>query len=108
LSHTVPVFSPLCTVGLNDDLTHDRAALRDRLFTYPLKFLFSFATNPTAGVIRADQLTLLYAIYALGYAAVFTIFLLLHLHALRKRESFNTLAFDEGRRRKRHPAFAGR
>ncbi len=56
-------------------------------FTFPLKFLFSLATHKRVGedVIRNDQIAQMYVLYAVGYAAVFLIFLLLHAHALRKR-----------------------
>jgi uncharacterized membrane protein len=54
-------------------------------FTYPLKFLFAFAAGGASSTIRGDQITALYGIYGLGYASVFLIFALLHVHALRKR-----------------------
>jgi hypothetical protein len=53
-------------------------------FTYPLKFLFGLAVGVNGGghVIRGDQIATMYAVYGIGYAAIFVIFFL--LHALRR------------------------
>jgi hypothetical protein len=83
-------------------------------FVYPLKFLFTWLINAFTGgntsvhlpnglieeVIRPEQTGLLMLIYGLGYVAVFGIFVLMHLHAYRRRrelelspvETFDTQA----------------
>jgi uncharacterized membrane protein len=68
-------------------------------YTYPLKFLFTGLFNQVIGNseihesggkavtwIQADQAPMLMAIYGLGYAAVFFIFVLLYRNALRLRD----------------------
>jgi uncharacterized membrane protein len=68
-------------------------------YTYPLKFVFSGLFNELTGHtqihdasgkalqwIQPEQAPRLMAIYGIGYAAVFLIFVLLYLHALRLRE----------------------
>ncbi len=62
-------------------------------FTYPLKFIFSF-TNVTASQMRPGDIFPLWAIYDGGYAAVFTIFLLLHVHAFRRRKALELTALE--------------
>jgi uncharacterized membrane protein len=61
-------------------------------YVYPLKFLFSLlfshriyggARNPFS--IREDQIPQLMVIYGLGYVAIYAIFSLLYMHALRKK-----------------------
>jgi hypothetical protein len=70
-------------------------------FVYPLKFLFSFlvrlvvegSTNVTlpdgtiASAVGEGQMSTLMIIYSTGYVVIFLVFVLLHLHALRNRES---------------------
>ncbi len=57
-------------------------------FTYPLKFMFRLVFSGSVGSHLAPGDVLpLYAIYDSGYAAVFTIFLLLYAHALRRRKT---------------------
>jgi len=60
------------------------------LYVYPLKFLatlvFGQMFDPaTTAPIEAGQLSQLIVIYGLGYVAVFVVFLLMYLYALRKR-----------------------
>ena len=70
-------------------------------YVYPLKFLFTFLINRLTGghgeirlpngnveemIQSADQMGTLMLIFSLGYFAVFAVFVLLHLHAYRKRE----------------------
>jgi uncharacterized membrane protein len=70
-------------------------------YVYPLKFLFTFLVNRFTGghgeirlsngnieaMIETDeQMRSLMIIFGLGYLAVFLVFVLLHLHAYRKRE----------------------
>ncbi len=68
-------------------------------YVYPLKFLFSSLVNRMLGghtvvtlpngtveaVIESDQLGTLMLIFGVGYFAVFGVFVLLYLHAYRKR-----------------------
>ncbi|HEX6732731.1 MAG TPA: TMEM175 family protein [Pyrinomonadaceae bacterium] len=70
-------------------------------YVYPLKFLFSFLIDRFTGghgevrlpngnveaMIESDQqMGTLMLIFSFGYLAVFAVFVLLHLHAYRKRE----------------------
>lgn len=69
-------------------------------FVYPLKFLFTWLIKSFTGAdttvhlangsiekaIRPEQTGSLMLIYGLGYVAVFCIFVLLHLHAYRRRK----------------------
>ncbi|HEY0036278.1 MAG TPA: TMEM175 family protein [Longimicrobium sp.] len=74
-------------------------------FVYPLKFVFGFVIGRIMGdpstvvvdgrampVFEGNEAATLMIVYSAGYVAVFAIFALLHLHALRKRE---TLELDE-------------
>lgn len=81
--------------GLDDRLTIflNAALLFIVLFyVYPLKFLFTLvfsnqiygtARNPFS--IREDQIPQLMVVYGIGYIVIYSIFLLLYLHARRKR-----------------------
>ena len=70
-------------------------------YVYPLKFVFTFLVNVFTGhgigvrlangtegaMIETDgQVATLMAIFSIGYLAVFGLFVLLYLHAYRKRE----------------------
>jgi hypothetical protein len=61
------------------------------IYIYPLKFLFNLLTNPTfsqSGVnsaIKDQQWPELMVIYGVGFVAIYTVFLLLHVHAYRNR-----------------------
>lgn len=56
-------------------------------YVYPLKFVFSAWLTPNefplASFYEAGKL---YTLYGAGYVAVFVLFALMHLHALRKKE----------------------
>jgi uncharacterized membrane protein len=52
-------------------------------YVYPLKFLFTTVFDSSE--ISAAETRMLFTIWSLGYAAVFTIFSLLYLHAWRMR-----------------------
>jgi uncharacterized membrane protein len=52
-------------------------------YVYPLKFLFTLTFDSPA--ISASETRALFTIWSLGYAAVFTVFALLYLHAWRIR-----------------------
>ncbi|MCU1264447.1 MAG: hypothetical protein JWM21_765 [Acidobacteria bacterium] len=68
-------------------------------YVYPLKFLFSYLVNVLSGghgevrlangnveaMVEGNQMATLMLIFGLGYVAVFGVFILLHLHAYRKR-----------------------
>ena len=57
------------------------------IYVYPLKFLYATAFNPNPAQLRPDQLPQLFVVYGLGFAAVFTLLTLLHVHAYRSRAS---------------------
>lgn len=52
-------------------------------YIYPLKFMFAIVTRQIGA--GGDARTL-FAIYGLGFAGIFLLFVLLYLHALRKRD----------------------
>jgi uncharacterized membrane protein len=91
------------TYGLNDNITIWLNAVLMFLvifFIYPLKFLFTWVVNLFSGVpnvhpgpggklvpvIEGAQLPNLMTVYGLGLAAVMTVFVLLHVHAYRRRQ----------------------
>lgn len=61
------------------------------IYIYPLKFLFNLLTNPTFSqsgansAIENQQWPQLMVIYGVGFVAIYTVFLLLHVHAYRNR-----------------------
>ena len=70
-------------------------------YVYPLKFLFSFLVNKVTGghgevrlangniesmLDNDSQMGSLMLIFGIGYLAIFFVFVLLHLHAYRRRE----------------------
>lgn len=63
------------------------------LYVYPLKFLSTYlvdlwsGASETAARIQPSQIPDLLIIYGVGYVAVFTVFLLMHLYAYRKRHT---------------------
>jgi pilus assembly protein TadC len=88
--------------GLQDNLTVclNGALLFVVLFyVYPLKFLFSYLVNVFTGghgevrlangnfalMVEGNQMATLMVIFGVGYVAVFSVFILLHLQAYRKR-----------------------
>ena len=102
--------------GLQDALTVclNGALLFVVLFyVYPLKFLFSLLVNQLTGghgdvrlpngnavsMVEPGQITSLMVIFGVGYVAVFGVFVLLHLHAYRKRSELelNTLELFDTR-----------
>ncbi len=68
-------------------------------YVYPLKFLFSYLVNVFTGghgevrlpngnievMVEGNQMATLLLIFGVGYVAIFGVFILLHLHAYRKR-----------------------
>jgi Endosomal/lysosomal potassium channel TMEM175 len=88
--------------GLQDNLTVCLNAVLLFLvlfYVYPLKFLFTYLINVFFGghgevrlpngnieaMVEGNQLTTLLVIFGVGYVAIFGVFILLHLHAYRKR-----------------------
>lgn len=89
--------------GLQDNITFllNAVLLFVILFyVYPLKFLFTFLVNKFTGghgeirlangnveamIENYDQMSSLMVIFGVGYLAVFVLFVLLYLHAYRKR-----------------------
>lgn len=57
------------------------------IYVYPLKFLYVAVFNPNQIQLRPDQAPQLFVIYGVGFAAVFTLLTLLHVHAYRSRGS---------------------
>jgi uncharacterized membrane protein len=55
------------------------------IYVYPLKFLYAAVFNPNPSQLRPDQAPQLFIVYGLGFAAVFTLLALLHVHAYRSR-----------------------
>jgi uncharacterized membrane protein len=53
------------------------------VYVYPLKFLYVAVFNANQIQLRADQAPLLFVVYGIGFAAVFTLLSLLHIHAYR-------------------------
>ena len=82
--------------GLNDRLTiflNGVLLFLVLFYIFPLKFLATMLFNLVTGYYRAtgfnpeirlEQAVELLIIYSLGYFAIFMLFLLLHIHALRK------------------------
>ena len=88
--------------GLNDNFVIWMTALLlfvVLFYVYPLKFVWTLIVNALLGlgttvqtsagrvepVVRAEQIPTMLAVYGVGFAAVFSIFSLLYLHAHRKR-----------------------
>lgn len=53
---------------------------------YPLKFLFNGWLGGQSGINNLDELFFIYRVYGLGLAGIWTLYVLLHGHALRRRE----------------------
>lgn len=71
-------------------------------YVYPLKFLFTLSlgglfggtTRPGLPMIELRQMPALVAVFSLGYAAVFSVFALLHLYAYRKRRELELNEYE--------------
>jgi uncharacterized membrane protein len=66
-------------------------------YVYPLKFMFSAIFNETN--LEAPDWRALFTIFGLGYAAVFTVFVLLYLHAWRHRAQLELTPLEQLRTR---------
>ena len=53
-------------------------------YTYPLKFLFSLVTGSVHG--GGVDVSMLFLIYGLGFIGIFSLFVLLYLHAYHRRD----------------------
>jgi hypothetical protein len=56
---------------------------------YPLKFLYVAVFNPSQAQLGPGQAPQLFVIYGVGFAAVFVLLTLLHIHAYRSRVSLD-------------------
>jgi uncharacterized membrane protein len=63
-------------------------------YVYPMKFIFELATGHAHDPGPGDP-GKLYLIYALGFASIFTVFLLLYVHAWRKRGELKLNAVEQ-------------
>lgn len=64
-------------------------------YVYPLRFMFSVIALPstdTTGAIQESQVPQLFIIYGIGFATVFLLFALMHLHAYSQHDA---LQLDE-------------
>jgi uncharacterized membrane protein len=66
-------------------------------YVYPLKFLFTAMFNSSA--IATSEARALFTIWSLGYAAVFSVFALLYLHAWRFRAQLELTPLEAARTR---------
>jgi hypothetical protein len=57
------------------------------VYVYPLKFLYVAVFNPSQAQLGPGQAPQLFVIYGVGFAAVFVLLSLLHIHAYRSRAS---------------------
>jgi hypothetical protein len=53
------------------------------VYVYPMKFLYGAVFNPGQAQLRPDQTPTLFVIYGIGFASVFVLLALLHVHAWR-------------------------
>jgi len=60
-------------------------------YTYPLKFIFSLVTGQIQGDGDAGTL---FVVYGLGFAGIFAVYVLMYIHAYRKREQLELNAFE--------------
>lgn len=62
-------------------------------YIYPLKFMFELVTGDVRDVTHANGVTL-FLIYGLGFAGIFLIFCLMHVHAWMRREQLELNAVE--------------
>ena len=55
-------------------------------YIYPMKYMFSFVTGQIRGSMDGRNLMI---IYGLGFVGIFTLYLLMYIHAWRKREELD-------------------
>ena len=87
--------------GLNDRFTiliNSLLLFVVLFYIYPLKFLFSLVVNQIFGssgmIIDASQSSALMIIYSAGYLVIFLIFIILYIHAYRKREGLELNTYE--------------
>lgn len=83
--------------GLSDDITlvlNTVLMFLVLFYVYPLKFTFAVVTGtlPRGALASRAESSTLMLIYGLGFASIFLIFLLMHLHAYRKRAELELTA----------------
>jgi uncharacterized membrane protein len=65
------------------------------VYVYPLKFLYVAVFNPNQIQLRPDQVHQLFIVYGAGFAAVFTLLALLHVHAYRSRVQLDLTQLED-------------
>jgi uncharacterized membrane protein len=76
--------------GLEDGITRslNYCILMLVLFSvYPLKFLFTARLGGGTGFVSYENLLLVYRVYGLGFAGIWTLYACLQIHALRRRDA---------------------
>jgi uncharacterized membrane protein len=109
------MFAMVCWIWYEHNLFFRRYGLQDALtvflnaillfvvlfYVYPLRFLTTALVqgqimgDPNAPDITKSDGPLLMLLYSLGVFAIFTVFVLLHLHAWRQRRAMNLDAVEE-------------
>lgn len=82
--------------GLQDELTivlNTVLLFLVLFYIYPLKFMFELVTRRITSV-GAENGRELFLIYGLGFAGIFAVFALMHVHAYRKREQLELNALE--------------
>lgn len=64
------------------------------VYVYPLKFLYVAVFNSNQIQLRQDQVPQLFIVYGIGFAAVFTLLSLLHIHAYRSHGQLGLSALE--------------
>jgi uncharacterized membrane protein len=65
------------------------------VYVYPLKFLYVAVFNVNQIQLRQDQVPQLFIVYGIGFAALFTLLSLLHIHAYRSRTQLDLSALED-------------
>jgi len=64
------------------------------VYVYPLKFLYLAVFNANQVQLRQDQVPQLFIVYGVGFAAVFIVLSLLHVHAYRSQAQLDLSALE--------------
>jgi uncharacterized membrane protein len=64
------------------------------VYVYPLKFLYLAVFNANQVQLRPDQVPQLFIVYGVGFAAVFIVLSLLHIHAYRSHAQLALSALE--------------
>ena len=64
------------------------------VYVYPLKFLYLAVFNANQVQLRPDQVPQLFIVYGVGFAAVFMVLSLLHIHAYRSHAQLGLSALE--------------